>query len=538
MKRSFHAVLLIGLSTVWWLACTPPASTEKAEVALKIESTDVFVGGSLTISITAKNFTLVDPGGSTDGHDHEHGTTTDAGTTQTNPTNKSQGHYHIYIDNFPNPQMGWQATFQAKLPSDLKEGEHTIRVELTGLDHLPLNPKVESTAKFTVKPLPQGCQVNTAGPADEFLYVVSKGTNGIAAVVDPRTCKVTKNIPVGKTPSEGNPSPDGRYIFISVKDENKVAVIDTKTNELAKKLDVGEAPVHTFFGPDAATIWIGNDNGKSVSAMDAKTLEVKKTIETGDGHHKMAFTSLHDGNYKVYVSNIKESTIAVIDFKKLERTQTIKVGASPHGMYYASASKQVYNCSGNTDANDPKKGLIDVIATEGDKADTVVKQIKLDARCGYISADSHGAFLWATVAGATADTPGTVVVIDAKEDKIVATIPVGKKPDKLAYFDKLGLVAVANVNEATVSVIDVKTYKVVKTIAVGAGESHRAMVASLDGIHAYVPNVKDSTISILNIQEGVVRGVVKIDDAPAGMVVVGSTGSSSYPHYHDSHSHP
>ncbi len=372
----------------------------------------------------------------------------------------------------------------------------------------------------------EGCLSDAAGPPDELLYV-SNEEDGTVSVVDPRECQTVATIDVDGQPGELNTLADGSLVTVVVRnaddDQNShIAFIDTSTNKLAGTAEVGLRPTHTGVAPDGETLWVGNDDSASVTAIDLVAKEALGTVSVGNGHRKLIFDEAEP--YRLYTSDIAAASVSVVDSASMALVATVPVGPGPHGLYYSRHSKQVYNCSGEPNG-------IDVIATAGDAALSVVEKIETSERCGYLTVSADGRTLWGTAGGADPETEaGVVYVIDTDTNDVVATVPVGKKPDKIEFLDELGLVIVGNVNDPSVSVIDAESYEVVRTIEVGGGEFHRAVKISRDGRHAYVPNAKDGTVSIFDVESGEVRGTVKVGGHPTGIIVAGPGGGLPYPH--------
>lgn len=366
------------------------------------------------------------------------------------------------------------------------------------------------------------CELTTEGPAEELVFVGNSDSEDVS-VVNPRTCTVEKTIPVGVGTTDSNTSPDGRWVFLSSSTGDVVTVIDAHNLEVEKQLETGTRPVHMFFGPDHQKLWVSNDRSASVSVIEMETLTVEKTIDVGEGHKKMAITDSEP--YRVYVSNISDDTVSVIDSADLSVEATIDGGERPHGMDYAASSRQVYNC---VDGNVPG---IEVIATEGDDANTIVDYIELPDRCGYLLVAPDGVNGWAVSSGGD-----RVTVFDTSTDTVVAEIPVESRPDKLAIFEG-GIAAVAHVGAPEVTLIDTETFEVIGNLPVGGahidpetGRGHRFIQQSVDGRFAYVPNSHDGTLSILDIHRRKVRGTVAVGDHPMPMAVGGPSGGVSYPH--------
>lgn len=372
-----------------------------------------------------------------------------------------------------------------------------------------------------VDPGGDDCGSESVGRTGEFLYIANSG-DGTVSVVDAKSCGVIATIEVGDAPSEANATHDGRHVFISNSQSNTVSVIDTETNTVVETLPTGQRPLHQFFSPGHDKLWIANDNDASVTVIDVASLSVEATIPVGSGHKKMAMT---DGDpYKVYVSNGNDGTISVIESAGLTVEATIAVGAAPHGMDYSSVSKKVYNCSG---AENPG---IDVIPTEGEGANTVEKVIPTDARCNYLHVGPDGRYIWASASDAD-----IVIVVDATTDEEVGQVPTGEYPDKIRFFNGDRAI-VTHVREASVSVINQNTLQVSEIEVAGLGFwneqfsfGHRALHASLDGRHAYVPNSQGNSVSIVDTQTGELLSTIPVGSAPNAMAVAGPAGGLPYP---------
>jgi YVTN family beta-propeller protein len=98
-------------------------------------------------------------------------------------------------------------------------------------------------------------------------------------------------------------------------------------------------------------------------------------------------------------------------------------------------------------------------------------------------------------------------VIDTASNNVVATIPVGQSPTAVAITPDGTHAYVTNLTDGTVSVIDTAS-NMVATIPVGAGPIGVAITP--DGTHpsehddrhhqplAYVTNLRDSTVSVID----------------------------------------
>jgi YVTN family beta-propeller protein len=67
-------------------------------------------------------------------------------------------------------------------------------------------------------------------PDGKQIYVSGGAFEGFISVIDISTRTIIKNINVGRSPLGLVATPDGRYVYVAVQDDNLIAVIDAKTN--------------------------------------------------------------------------------------------------------------------------------------------------------------------------------------------------------------------------------------------------------------------------------------------------------------------
>jgi len=88
-------------------------------------------------------------------------------------------------------------------------------------------------------------------------------------------------------------------------------------------------------------------------------------------------------------------------------------------------------------------------------------------------------------------------MVDIAGQQVMATIPVGKNPQDLAWSPDGRFAYVVNQGSNTVSVIDSETNQVAATVPTGAAPTSIAMMP--DGRRAYVSNVGSATLTVLKL---------------------------------------
>src|SRR5262249_30986281 len=122
---------------------------------------------------------------------------------------------------------------------------------------------------------------------------------------------------------------------------------------------------------------------------------------------------------------------------------------------------------------------------------------------------------------------GTVSVVDAVSEAVLANIEVGLHPSAMAVSPDGRYLYVANANSDTVSVIDAATDQVVRTLDLrlfaGAplGSAPNALAAAADGRTLYVANGGNNALAVGGLQEPQQppRGVIPTRRVPRAVLV-------------------
>jgi YVTN family beta-propeller protein len=98
------------------------------------------------------------------------------------------------------------------------------------------------------------------------------------------------------------------------------------------------------------------------------------------------------------------------------------------------------------------------------------------------------------------NTTGTVTAINSTTNTVVATIPVGKNPQAIAYNPANGLFYVANTLSGTLSIINGTSNSLIGSIAVGdfPGKNPTGIAVNAINNTIYVTNMGSNTVSVIN----------------------------------------
>src|SRR6266511_4967840 len=264
---------------------------------------------------------------------------------------------------------------------------------------------------------------------------------------------------------------------------NSLAVIDPRSNRVERQIPVGARPTFVAYGDHA--LWVANLDDDSISRVDPRTSRVLRAIATDASPAGVAV-----GAGSVWVANSDAATVSRIDPRYNRPVQTIPIrGPSGFGLSaiaYGLGSVWVADAGGRVSRIDPRRGR--VVATivvgnepralavgagavwvanawwEGtvsriDPSNVVTAEIPIGRGAGAVAVGAGA--VW--VANALDDT---VVQIDPATNAIEATIPVGKRPGGIAVGAGAGWVTGSG--DGTIFRIDPRTSEVVDTIRVGS----------------------------------------------------------------------
>jgi YVTN family beta-propeller protein len=268
--------------------------------------------------------------------------------------------------------------------------------------------------------LPNGTRLYASNEADHTLDVV-----------DLKTLKVTKKIPLSGRPNNIAIGKDGRRVFVAVAEApGAVDVIDTASETKAKSIPIRGSVHNTYVTPDGRYAVAGSIQGRTVSFIDTKTEEVSWVHEFDLGVRPMAFSTNPDGSTKwVFAQLSNFNGFAVLDFAARKEVQRIQLPELPpkkapvtvggnvsHGIAVTPDSRTlIVNSRLNTAVY--KYSLPDLKLTGSVEIDGIDPN--------WITLTPDGKHAYIAIAGSN-----FVSAIDIASMKQIARIPVGQVPKR------------------------------------------------------------------------------------------------------------
>jgi YVTN family beta-propeller protein len=180
-----------------------------------------------------------------------------------------------------------------------------------------------------------GIEVNhgaAAAPDGSRYYISDEGARTLD-VVDQKTLKVIRAIPLSGHPNNISISKDGKRVYVSIAvAPGAVDVIDTTSLEKVKSIPVKGAVHNTYVTPDGKFVVSGSIASKTITVIDSHTEEVLWSLVMDQGIRPMTFSTNPDGTTKwIFVQLSGFNGFAVVDFASRKEVSRIKLPDLPPG---------------------------------------------------------------------------------------------------------------------------------------------------------------------------------------------------------------
>ncbi|HYL98529.1 MAG TPA: YncE family protein [Blastocatellia bacterium] len=302
-----------------------------------------------------------------------------------------------------------------------------------------------------------------------LLYVANSQGNDIT-IIDASTFKVAGNIVVGKNPHGLAPSPDGSRIFATVEGEDELIAIDTASNKIVGRTKVGKRPNEPTVTADGRWVYVPLLADSAVDVVDTASLKVVAHIPVPAMPHNTYSSA--DGKY-VYLGSMSGSKITVIDTASKSVLREISPGGWVRPMAIRKDNSIAYVAISGL------HGFVVVDLTSGQALKQVhLPELPEGTPKPYLDTYTHGLALNPDESKLyVTSVPGNALyefALPGFEQR--AKIAVGRDPNWIAVRSDGRYLFVSNTSSDSVSVIDAKTDQVVATVPTGHAPKRVALV--------------------------------------------------------------
>jgi YVTN family beta-propeller protein len=264
-----------------------------------------------------------------------------------------------------------------------------------------------------------------AAPDGSRLYITNEPQETVD-VVDLKTLKIIKKIPLTNRPNNIAVSKDGKRVYAAiVAGAGAVDVIDATTLTRVKSIRTEGGIHNVYVTPDGKFAVAGSIIGKRITAIDVKTEQIVWSLPMEAGVRPMCFETNPDGSTKrIFVQLSDFHGFVSVDWNTKQVVDRVKLPDVP------AAERHTEGLQGS-----PSHG---------------------------IGITPDGKTLWAT-----SKMNSHIYAYSMPDLKFVGGVKVGDHPDWLTFTPDSQRIYVANAGSNSVSVVDNATRKEITRIPVG-----------------------------------------------------------------------
>ena len=236
--------------------------------------------------------------------------------------------------------------------------------------------------------------------------------SGTVAVVNSVTDQVIATIPTGKKAHAVALTPDGKRAWVLNGGEDYLTVVEVSSLKIAGRVSLGQIPGAGYirFSPDGTRAYVTSPTLGTLSVIDVASKKVVSTVQVGKGPTFIQVTS--DGG-RIWGTDTGGEEIYALDGSSSRLLGKVTVGKAPN--HLAIVGDSLYVTVGGTNE----------VAVVGDVGGQVgVKgRIKVTGRPHGIRPSPDGERLYVT-----SEATNDLSVIDIATQRVIGTIPVGRRP--------------------------------------------------------------------------------------------------------------
>jgi len=331
-------------------------------------------------------------------------------------------------------------------------------------------------------------------------------------------------ISVGSDPFAGPQSssavattPDGRLIVAVNPDSDSVSVVDAESSTILAEIRVGDDPRTLAITPDGVHALVTNSGDRTVSAVDLSAFEEVALWPVGDKPYGVVTDGVN-----AYVTEFGTGKLRSIELASGTTVGEIDAGAFPSGLaldldggrllvtHLFDGDITIVETNSfttrQTISTGPDNNVSQSVSVSPDGTRAYVPQTRSNVSNLALTFDST---VFPVVNVVNLVEPALIskdrITLDTADKPVSLPFAVAITPDADRAF-------ILNAGSDAVSVINLETNRGVAHLAVGSNP--RGIVISPDGATAYVNNVLDGTLSVIDTAGLSVIGTITLTNIP------------------------
>lgn len=143
------------------------------------------------------------------------------------------------------------------------------------------------------------------------------------------THEMVWRVPVSGQPNHISASPDGRRVYVPIRDRSYVEVIDVEQQTSIARVPCGWGPHGTEISPDGSRLYVGTIWGHTLSVIDTEALECVQRVHMGESVRPFVVTA---DDSTAYVQLSRMHGFVVVDLERGEPSATVHLPRLPAGI--------------------------------------------------------------------------------------------------------------------------------------------------------------------------------------------------------------
>lgn len=338
-------------------------------------------------------------------------------------------HFHSQYDPEWRIMADWVAGAKARRePSEV--AVRIIQTNAAGDDSTVIDPATNQVVgKITDIEIPHGV---VGAPDGSQVYITNEAMHSLD-IVDARTLRVKRRIPLSGRPNNVAVTGDGRKVYVAIMEmPGSVDIIDVASMSNVKTLPVNGAIHNVYVTPDSRYAVAGSIHTSTINVIDTRSDEVAWELEMSSGIRPMTFDTNPDGSTKnIFVQLSGFHGFAVVDFASRKEVARVEHPAVPgeeahmDGLQGAPAHGLAVSPDGKTLWSTSKVYSHVYIHSLPDLAE--IGRVFVGQHPEWITFTPDGKRVYIGAAG-----DNVTYAVDAVAMKSIAKIPVGQVPKRVA----------------------------------------------------------------------------------------------------------
>ena len=236
-------------------------------------------------------------------------------------------HFHSQFDPEWRIMADWVAGAKVRrAPSSV--AVRIIQTNAAGDDSTVIDPATNKVVgSISDIEIPHGV---VGAPDGSQIYITNESLHSLD-IVDARTLRVKRRIPLSGRPNNVAVTGDGSKVYVAIMEmPGSVDIIDVASMTNVKTLPVNGAIHNVYVTPDSRYAVAGSIQTRTINVIDTRTDELAWELEMSSGIRPMTFDTKADGSTRsIFVQLSGFHGFAVVDFDKREEVARIEHPAVP-----------------------------------------------------------------------------------------------------------------------------------------------------------------------------------------------------------------